>query len=301
MLAVVTPALAEPQGVGNGDTIKSLSDSSDAIVVGTVAGVPADGVFDLNVARVLKGAVDSVILRVTGPTAAATQPQPPANTPGIFFLSHGMGAWNLLPILGGSAPFDETYLPARLEAPSTVDTDPLERVIAEFDAALDETTILRYRFDLTSISGTTTSARLTALYRRLASSSSPVLASAGLAGLISLNDPSALQKCEAAARMLGDPRAFLEDLAAAIRQVYRNPDPAGTAALARIASDSAMDVGLRRAAAFSLRAIHTSSTVCSTPMNSNTFSFGCGGGPRTRPHSRTESGFGSIAARRSAT
>jgi hypothetical protein len=54
MLAVVTPALAEPQGVGNGDTIKSLSDSSDAIVVGTVAGVPADGVFDLNVARVLK-------------------------------------------------------------------------------------------------------------------------------------------------------------------------------------------------------------------------------------------------------
>ena len=272
ILTMMAVSCAVGQSVGsgaNGGNIKSLSDRADAIVVGTATNLTPDGGFDLSIARVVKGSVaPDALLRVSVQPNASTLTQPSdslsvAKRPGLFFLSADRSHWILLPLFGGNAPFDELYLPARLDTTMVANNDAeySERVLAEFDAGLDETTIQRYRFAFTSMAGVADSPRLRAMYERLASSSSPGLASAGLAGQVSMNNSLAVQRCETATNILSDPAALLDDIAAALKQAYRSTDPSGIAALARIASNSGIDRRLQRAAGFALRAIHTQSTL----------------------------------------
>ena len=171
------------------------------IVVASVAQGSQSGplaAITLDVQRALKGQAPAGIVSATiaipdkfGATRSLKGLQ------GIWFLSEDVkGDYRVLPAMTGSVPLDFMILPALPSLPASWagsdSASPTERVLRELAAALENNPSFPLMGEFVSQSSTEPASILRSVYRRMQTSTSPVVSAAGLAGLLRSGDAQAL-------------------------------------------------------------------------------------------------------------
>jgi hypothetical protein len=178
-------------------------------------------------------------------------------TQGLWFLSAGdkPEVYRILPIMSGSVPFEMTILPTlpslppNWRAPSQ-SAAPLELVLRELAAYLEVNTGSVLGGEFLSQVAASPGSELARLYTQMTTSSSPVVLSAGIAGLIRSGDVTGLAFLQSASGNIGS------SLAQAVCE-YANGNPRGVVVLGELATTSRSVARLQECAAYALRRIHT--------------------------------------------
>jgi hypothetical protein len=269
-------------GIFASQSVQALSQTADAIVVGSASGTLVWGSganLSLNVTRVVKGpsaiagAPIAVRWDMGGPNGLLVQPgaTAPVTGNGIWFLRNNAGSWSLLPVAQGSIGFEQTYYPAPISplpgiyayAPTAALQDKLA---AEVGAAV-ESLIGNYNYqlygllsgDLDKLNSSVTSV----LYQRLTNSASVPQQLLGLAGLIRTGAFSGIASAVSfSAGSFSSHALEYGILLSAVRDEFRPSDPPSIALLGQAATDqNNPNTALREAAAHALASVHSAATL----------------------------------------
>lgn len=184
---------------------------------------------------------------------------------GIWFCAAGVaGNHRLLPAMIGSVPLDFSVLPALPSLPSSwappASATPAEKVMRELAAALESVPAGSPLWaEFLSQTPAEPASSLRSLYRRMQESSSPVVSTAGLAGLLRSGDVQALSSLTAHLGR-GPLPAGGPSLAQAVCE-YFNGNSRGLPILAALASAASPSPQLRHCAAYALRNIHSRESI----------------------------------------
>jgi len=269
--------------VGHGGLIApqsllSLNQNADLIVVGTASGISQEGPatsFSLQVSRVLKGdsglsgTAISVLWKAEYPGAAVAGAVVGGGS-GIWYLQRSSSAWDLLPVVQGNVSLDVAYFPTApgpvlgpyAYAPAAALGD---KVAAEIGSAIEsvggslsrQLNLLQYG-PLDQLNSPYTSL----LYQRLSTSLSLAQQIIGLSGLIRAGSGASLSS--AVKEQAGFVSSPTENsiLLLSIRDFFRAPDSASVATLGQAVVDQTNpNTPFREAAAHALAAIHTVATL----------------------------------------
>ncbi|WP_031498042.1 hypothetical protein [Bryobacter aggregatus] len=259
------------------NSAQKLTEAADLVVVGTLTGSYQRGDFaavTIAVSRTLKGVSPSQTVDAeTSFSQRATGPIPSKySLSGIWFLQKDdAGVLKVLPAQEGDVDLQFRALPVRADVPAPPynyqpSQPAIEKVAFEVLALAEERRGLGFVDTLVRSLQGINSLAVQSAFEALASSKEPALRAAGLAVLIQNQNPQALIQLEKdlpgiLAPVSGPTNEELWGIAAAIELMYRNPDPAGLAALGRIGSSRNLPYMLQRAIAYAHRCIHTKETL----------------------------------------
>ena len=282
LIGILATASTIHAGIVGVQSVQALSQTADAIVVGSATGTLVWGSgadFSLSVVRVVNGpsAIAGTPIAVHwdmgGPNGLLVRPGAtvPVAGNGIWFLRNNGGSWSLLPVEQGSIGFEQTYYSAPLSplpaAYAYASTAPLaDKVASEVGAAVEALNgnfnhplygLLRGGLD--QLNSPVTSV----LYQRLANSASVPQQILGLAGLIRSGTLSGLAPAVSfsASSFSSHPLEY-GILLSAVRDEFRPSDSASIALLGQAATDqNNPNTAFREAAAHALASVHSAATL----------------------------------------
>ena len=276
-LAVLVGVLPAFGGLVVVNSTQKLADAADLIVVGSLTTSHQNGEYaevTIAVVRVLKGnsRLPSLDAETSFPQKASGPVPNSAAMTSIWFLKKDVtGVYKVLPAQEGDLDLQFRAVPVRADGPTQsyayqANQSPIEKVALEIAASADQARgVGYYDWLVRSLQGIN-SPTVKRVFQAFSNSKEPLLRAAGLAGAIQNGDPQAVMQLEidiqgALASVSGPASEEMQGISAAIELLYRNPDPAGLAALGRIGTNRSAPAQLQRAAAYALRAIHTKDTL----------------------------------------
>jgi hypothetical protein len=265
LLSMAALSLAVPARAAD---LVYLTNSADAIVVGATNSrlEGAERVsFDLAAERIIKGDTTITLFHVSHPwrrlgAAFSGDATEPINVSihGLWFLRRSAsGDWDVLPANGRDGMIFNLYLPATSVVPqryaAASGASVLDHVVLEFAAGAEgDGNRIRAAVEVLRTARTPAIDVVTAAYL---ASPAPVVQSAGLTLSLAHNQPDAIATLVRLWPSVSTDPSRVQ-IAAALRDSYRDPSPAAIKQLAALAGDAAFSE-LRPAAIRALAAIHT--------------------------------------------
>ena len=259
----LAPVIGTSGPIGLAQLDRMVRDAKLIVVARVVHGGQAGTLasLTLEVQRTLKGHVSLVLVNasIAIPEEFATNKNL-IGLQGMWFLSDdGRGGNRVLPAMIGAVPLQLAILPSLPDLPQSwvgpENASPTEGVLREIAAALEiNPGFLQTEFISQSVSSESASS-LRRVYRRMEASPSPVVAAAGVAGLLRSGDVQGLQSL-ASLLERGPLPSGGPQMGQAVCE-YFNGNPRGLEILAGLAAKASSMPRLRTCAAFVLRNLHS--------------------------------------------